>query len=54
MAERDIGTGRNVGARKWVANFFVQSPGPRCMMQITNNAWKDTISQIVEEDSAAC
>jgi len=24
------------------------------MMQIINHAWKDTIRQIVEEDSAAC
>ena len=40
--------------RKWVANFFVHLSGSWGMTQITDHAWKDTITQIVEEDSAAC
>jgi hypothetical protein len=40
--------------RKWVANFFVDLSGSWCMMQITDHAWKDTITQIEEKDSAAC
>ena len=40
--------------RKWVANFFVHLSGSWCMMLITDHAWKDTITQIAEEYSAAC
>jgi hypothetical protein len=40
--------------KKWVANFFVHLSGSWGMMQITDHARKDTITQIVEEDSAAC
>jgi hypothetical protein len=39
---------------KMSRGFFGHSPGSWCMMQMINDAWKNTIGQIVEEDSTAC
>ena len=54
MAGRGIGTAQNVGAKKVGRELLRPLVWIMVMMQITDQAWKDTITQIVEEDSAAC